>query len=65
MAKLQQMPQCAAFFHADGSANPVPLQKANKTGDFRRSKAPARPAIDAVAADFSARGRSPDAAQRR
>src|SRR6202022_345164 len=53
-----QTPKNAAgrglYFDADGSANPVPLQKPKDTGGFCGSSSRMFPAIDAVAADFSA-----------
>jgi hypothetical protein len=65
MTKLQQMPHGAAcYFHADGSANSVPLQKSNKIRVFCTCHGAIFPAIDAVAAEFSGPQCSPDASQR-
>jgi hypothetical protein len=65
MTELLQMPHGAAFcFHANASANAVPPRKPNKMRVFRNPNGTPSPAIDAVAADFSAHRRAPDAAQR-
>jgi hypothetical protein len=56
MTKLRQMPHGAAsYLHSPGDQQtPCHREKANKTWDFGSSNGPVAPAIDAVAAEFSA-----------